>query len=148
MVTCRLGKPHPEQGQIGPAPLCRERPALVLLREQAGRVGCLSPAVTSGLEEWSSGRAQRSGRTGSGLQTGFGNFKRIRRDDGCKGRNASIASLWSGILYRERCVDVRTGHRRYYLGGRDRCLSNRLRALVDHLSASISEVRVTLMGHD
>jgi hypothetical protein len=78
MVTCRLGKPHSEQGQIGPAPLCRERPALVLLWGQAGRVGRLSPAVTSGLEEWSSGRAVRSGRTGSGLQTDFGHITIIK----------------------------------------------------------------------
>ncbi len=79
MVTCRLGKPHSEQGQIGPAPLCRERPALVLLTGQAGRVGCLSPAVTSGLEEWPSGRVARSGRTGSGLQTDFGYINRVKQ---------------------------------------------------------------------
>ncbi len=41
---------------------------------QAERVGRLSPAVTPGLEEWSSGRTARPGRTESGLQTDFGLF--------------------------------------------------------------------------
>ena len=45
---------------------------------QAGRVGRLSPAATPGLEEWSSGRAARSGCTGSGLQTDFGLFDNLR----------------------------------------------------------------------
>ena len=81
MVTCRLGKPHPEQGQIGPAPSpllsgsgTEESGPLSCPPGQAGRVGRLSPAATPGLEEWSSGRAARSGCTGSGLQTDFGLF--------------------------------------------------------------------------
>ena len=37
----------------------------------------MSPAATSGLEEWSSGLAARPGRTGSGLQTDFGFFFRM-----------------------------------------------------------------------
>lgn len=86
MATCRLGKPHPEQGQIGPAPFRREWPALVLLRGQAGRVGCLSPTVTPGLEEWSSGRTKRSGRTGSGLQTDFGYLNAMNELQGFTGR--------------------------------------------------------------
>ncbi len=79
MVTCRLGKPHPEQGQIGPAPwspLLERRPGregpLSCPERQAGRVGRWSPSATAGLEEWSSGRAARPGRTESGLQTDFG----------------------------------------------------------------------------